>query len=177
MRKNQSGAVLAISLVLLTAITFLSMMGMQRSGLQTKIVANIQHQESVFNAALDVAEGSYRVFQESDTQALSDAMEVRKNYNYQASSDNADLSNVEGPGKHLNNVTTANSKITVAATVTYKSNDNDPGNPNTSGLRQSFSRGKQGTGLAKFELLSSAKFKNDISSTQALGFQITTPEQ
>lgn len=56
MKQEQSGAVLAISLVLLTAITFLSMMGMQRSGLQTKIVANIQHQERVFNASLNEQE-------------------------------------------------------------------------------------------------------------------------
>lgn len=56
MRKDQSGAVLAISLVLLTAITFLAMMGMQRSGLQTKIVANIQHKERAFNASLNEQE-------------------------------------------------------------------------------------------------------------------------
>lgn len=56
MRKDQSGAVLAISLVLLTAITFLSMMGMQRSGLQTKIVANIQHKERAFHSSLNEQE-------------------------------------------------------------------------------------------------------------------------
>lgn len=52
MNNTQNGSVLAISLVLLTAITLLSMMGLQRSGLQTKIVANIQHKEAAFNADL-----------------------------------------------------------------------------------------------------------------------------
>lgn len=56
MKHNQSGAVLAISLVLLTAITVLSLTGLQRSSLQTKIVANIQHQENVFNAAFNEQE-------------------------------------------------------------------------------------------------------------------------
>jgi hypothetical protein len=48
MKRNQTGSVLAISLVLLTAITLIAMMGLQRSALQTKIVVNIQHQEQLF---------------------------------------------------------------------------------------------------------------------------------
>lgn len=49
--QSQSGLALAISLVLLTAITIISITSLQRSGLQTKIIANIQHQEQLFNAA------------------------------------------------------------------------------------------------------------------------------
>ncbi len=49
--KSQSGSALAISLVILTAITLISISSLQRSGLQAKIVANIQHQEQLFNAA------------------------------------------------------------------------------------------------------------------------------
>ena len=49
MPKKRSGSVLAISLVILTAITLISISSLQRSGLQTKIVANIQHQEQLFN--------------------------------------------------------------------------------------------------------------------------------
>lgn len=50
---NQSGSVLAISLVLLTAITLLAAMNMQRSSLQTRITANILHKEQNFNNALN----------------------------------------------------------------------------------------------------------------------------
>lgn len=46
---KQSGSVLAISLVLLTAITILAVMNMQRAGLQTRINANISHREELFN--------------------------------------------------------------------------------------------------------------------------------
>jgi|TARA_B110000196_G_scaffold292816_1_gene280693 hypothetical protein len=50
---NQSGSVLAISLVLLTAITLLAAMNMQRSSLQTRITANTLHKEQNFNNALN----------------------------------------------------------------------------------------------------------------------------
>jgi Tfp pilus assembly protein PilX len=49
--QRQSGSALAISLVILTAITLISITSLQRSGIQTKIVANIQHQQQLFNAA------------------------------------------------------------------------------------------------------------------------------
>ena len=53
---KQSGSVLAISLVLLTAITLIAAMSMQRSGLQTRITANILHKELLFNTAMNEQE-------------------------------------------------------------------------------------------------------------------------
>jgi hypothetical protein len=50
--QKQSGAVLAISLVLLSAITLLAAMNMQRAGLQTRITSNIFHKEETFNTVL-----------------------------------------------------------------------------------------------------------------------------
>ncbi len=50
---TSKGSVLAISLVLLTAITLVAVFSMQRSGIQTKIVANIQHVEMLFNTAMN----------------------------------------------------------------------------------------------------------------------------
>jgi len=50
MQNSQSGSALAISLVILTAITLISISSLERSGLQTKIVANIQHQEKLYTA-------------------------------------------------------------------------------------------------------------------------------
>jgi hypothetical protein len=47
--KRQSGSVLAISLVILTAITLISITSLQRSGIQTRIVTNVQHDELLFN--------------------------------------------------------------------------------------------------------------------------------
>ncbi len=51
--KTHKGASLAISLVLLTVITLVAIFSLQRSGLQSKIVANIQHVEMLFNTALN----------------------------------------------------------------------------------------------------------------------------
>lgn len=50
-RSANKGSVLAISLVILTAITLVSITAMQRSGLQGKMVVNIQHKEKAFHAA------------------------------------------------------------------------------------------------------------------------------
>ena len=65
MKRTQTGSVLSISLVLLTAITLIAMMTLQRSGLQTKIVANIQHDESAYNAALSEQEYWYGLYNTS----------------------------------------------------------------------------------------------------------------
>jgi hypothetical protein len=65
MKQAQNGSVLAISLVLLTAITLLSMMGLQRSGLQTKIVANIQHKEAAYNTDLSEQQAQLSAYTKS----------------------------------------------------------------------------------------------------------------
>lgn len=56
MYKNNNGSVLAISLVILTAITLISIFSIERSGLQTKIVSNLQHAEKLYNASLNEQE-------------------------------------------------------------------------------------------------------------------------
>lgn len=65
--KRQSGSVLAISLVLLTAITLLAAMNMQRAGLQTRITANILHKEQLFNSALNEQEFWFERLRTTDT--------------------------------------------------------------------------------------------------------------
>lgn len=50
---RNKGSTLAISLVLLTVITLIAVTSMQRSGLQTRMVANIQHVEMLFNTAMN----------------------------------------------------------------------------------------------------------------------------
>ncbi len=57
--QKQSGAVLAISLVLLSAITLLAAMNMQRAGLQTRITSNIFHKEETFNTVLSDQDSWY----------------------------------------------------------------------------------------------------------------------
>lgn len=56
MQYKQKGSALAVSLVLLTAITLISLSSMQRSGLQTRIVANLQHHELAFQTTLNEQE-------------------------------------------------------------------------------------------------------------------------
>jgi Tfp pilus assembly protein PilX len=65
--KKQSGAVLAISLVLLTAITVLAVISMQRAGLQTRITGNILHREMLFNSAMNEQESWYYQLKTADT--------------------------------------------------------------------------------------------------------------
>lgn len=173
--QKQSGAVLATSLVLLTAITLLALMGMQRSGLQTKIVANLQHQERAFHAAQSLLEDAYGTMQTASTQVLSDAIDAEAEYRYQISiGTDPDKITDSVP---LNLQTPLGDHITPTTNIKYKSNGNDLGNPNTSGLRNDFSRGKNGMGMAKFEVESTATLPNNISSNQLLGFHLITPEQ
>lgn len=175
MKTHQSGSVLAISLVLLTAITLVAIMGLQRSGLQTKIVANVQHREVVFNGARNLLVDAYGSFQTSDTQLLSDAIDKQKKHQYQTSIG----ATTDGPTKEVDDLgTPLNENITSKeVSVLYKSNNNGLENPNTSGLRNNFSRGKNGMGVAKFELAANVTLRNDIHSDQLLGFHLITPEQ
>jgi len=62
MYTQQTGSALAISLVLLTAITLISITSLQRSGLQTRIVANSQHAEAAFHAANSELEGMLEAY-------------------------------------------------------------------------------------------------------------------
>lgn len=65
--KKQSGAVLAISLVLLTAITILAVISMQRAALQTRITGNILHREMLFNSAMNEQESWFYQLKTADT--------------------------------------------------------------------------------------------------------------
>lgn len=65
MQNSQSGSALAISLVILTAITLISITSLQRSGLQTKIVSNIQHREHRFNGGDSEQQYWFRELQKS----------------------------------------------------------------------------------------------------------------
>jgi hypothetical protein len=70
------GSALAISLVILTAITLISVTALQRSGLQGRMVGNIQHQEQGFHATNGELEEIYHFYatQASATQALSNPL-------------------------------------------------------------------------------------------------------
>jgi hypothetical protein len=157
--KRQSGSVLAISLVLLTAITLVALMGLQRSGLQTKIIANLQHNENVFNIALSEVEFTYNHVQQDDTQILSDAFE------------NPDTPMPFDTGIDYNPL------ILVNTSVEYQSNGNTMGLPNTSRLRDQTSRGRNGAGIENFRIASTAATPSRISSTQLIGLTFLTPEQ
>jgi Tfp pilus assembly protein PilX len=64
--QKQSGAVLAISLVILSAITLLAAMNMQRAGLQTRITSNIYHKEITFNTVLSDQETWFSRLSDAD---------------------------------------------------------------------------------------------------------------
>lgn len=70
MQNNQNGSALAVSLVLLTAITLISISSMQRSGLQTKIVSNLQHHETLFQTTLNEQEFWWKELQTSDSRGI-----------------------------------------------------------------------------------------------------------
>jgi len=62
MHTQQTGSALAISLILLTAITLVSITSLQRSGLQSRIVANSQHAEKDFHAINNDLEEKFEAY-------------------------------------------------------------------------------------------------------------------
>jgi hypothetical protein len=70
MQNNQKGSAVAVSLVLLTAITLISISSMQRSGLQTKIVSNLQHHETLFQTTQNEQEHWWKELQTSDSRGI-----------------------------------------------------------------------------------------------------------
>ncbi|PHR97864.1 MAG: hypothetical protein COA78_26915 [Blastopirellula sp.] len=65
--RQQTGSVLAISLVLLAAITLLAVMSMQRAGIQTRITSNILHREFLFNNVMNEQESGFFLLKTADT--------------------------------------------------------------------------------------------------------------
>ena len=76
MIKKQQGSALAIGLVLLAAITMISVTALQRSGIQGRMIANQQHNELGFQLAQSELDEVYRFYstQVSPSQALSEPM-------------------------------------------------------------------------------------------------------
>jgi Tfp pilus assembly protein PilX len=70
------GSVLAISLVILTAITLVSVTAMQRSGLQGRMTGSLQHNKIAFHTANSELEEIYDFYssQASATEALASAL-------------------------------------------------------------------------------------------------------
>ncbi len=64
---KSKGSTLAISLVILTVITLVATSSMQRSGLQTRMVTNIQHSEMLFNTAMNDQEYWFRQLRISES--------------------------------------------------------------------------------------------------------------
>jgi hypothetical protein len=158
MKSQATGSVLAISLVLLTAITLIAIMGMQRAGLQTKIVANIQHREVAFNTALGDIDKVYQDIQDGDTQTLSDAMNSPLNAVTASSGINRNpLFKVTTIIRHLDPLLEAGKAV-------------------TSSLRNDNSRGKNGAGLEVFEIDTTAILENGITSSQLVGTTVLSPE-
>lgn len=157
MKSRQSGSVLAISLVLLTAITLIALMGLQRSGLQTKIVANIQHKERTYHAAYSELECIYESFR-IDSQSFSDAKDKAGedlNLGIICANPLAPLA----PSNHL----------TITNNLRLVDNGNALGNPNTSMIIDEKSRGSRGAGMHNFQLETVASLPNDIASNQLYG--------
>lgn len=158
MKTHQSGSVLAISLVLLTAITLIAIMGLQRAGLQTKISGAIQHYEAAFNCNLSELDWIFQDTQRGNTQALSDAMNSEKNTSTTSS-------NIQ-----------RNPFCNVVTNITHNEPTLGPGMATTSSLRNNNSRGKNGGGVQKFEITSTTSLPNRISSSQKIGTTFFEPE-
>jgi Tfp pilus assembly protein PilX len=78
MHMQQTGSALAISLVLLTAISLVSITSLQRTNLQSRIVANSQHAEAAFQIVNNDLEEKLRRYANDpvSASALSDTIDM-----------------------------------------------------------------------------------------------------
>ncbi|MBE0482671.1 MAG: hypothetical protein IBX52_04135 [Bacterioplanes sp.] len=58
--KHQSGSVLLLTLVMLTGVTMMAMVALQRSSVQIRMVGNSQIKEATFQTALNELDAKYR---------------------------------------------------------------------------------------------------------------------
>ena len=158
MKQQQSGSVLAISLVLLTAITLIAVMNMQRAGLQTKIVGALQHREGDYNKVANENTLVIREMQRGLTQSLSDAMNSPTNTSTVLS------------------LASQDSHIGIQTTIFHIEPTLSPGKAVTSSLRDNNSRGKNGAGIQKFKITTRSNQANGVSSAQTVGSTVLSPE-
>jgi Tfp pilus assembly protein PilX len=158
MKQQQSGSVLAISLVLLTAITLIAVMNMQRAGLQTKIVGALQHREGDYNRVANENTLVIREMQDGRNQSLSDAMNSPSNTSTVLSLASQD------PHARIN------------TTILHIEPTLNPGKAVTSSLRNDNSRGKNGAGIQRFKITTRSNPTSGASSAQTIGSTVLSPE-
>lgn len=161
---KQSGAVLAISLVLLTAITLLAAMNMQRSSLQTRITANILHKEQNFNNALNFQKAWFTTLSTAGTgdPILSSPLRSFDGLNADGSRNYTPIDlNAQAPLpiNLANNEVVDNQLITVAVT------------PGVNSLAQGQESGNRVT--YKYQLWSRARMNSRNQARSATEFQVT----
>ena len=92
------GSSLVISLVFLTIVTLAAVVGMQRSGLQLKMVANLQFQQRLFNAAQDALSHSLAAFKHPDHQEnVERYLALLTNSTFQLTQAHSDVKRLEQP--------------------------------------------------------------------------------
>ena len=74
--QSSKGAALVISLVMLTAVTFLAVVSLQRSTLQVRMVGNTQMKEQVFHTAMSELESNFQAINEGSQNILNPAASV-----------------------------------------------------------------------------------------------------
>lgn len=173
MKQHQSGSVLAISLVLLTAITITALMGLQRSGLQSKIVANIQHKELAFRKSSFTAEDEIVAIDARPYQDKRELLLSAQRAYYANKKDNSvPNASVYSRQDSLSNY--KNKVMESSITLLYKEPTigGDEGKI-TAALKGQFSRGQNIVDIPRFELIASVQIPNGMQSAHAIGFKAT----
>ncbi len=133
MRVTQSnkGSALAISLVILTAITLISISSLQRSGLQARMVGSIQHKEEAFHSTNNELEGVFQYYtqgtnkDDSSSEAATAFSELYK----AANSDSKYINNkqVYDPVSVSYDSTDPHSQLTLVSNIRFKNTTMAPG--------------------------------------------------
>lgn len=167
MKQHQSGSVLAISLVLLTMITIIALMGLQRSGLQNKIVANIQHKELVFRQSSFIAEDELlELNNSSDANLRSELTKAQAAYYANKLNSNAPKAYTYPRQDSLNGYNNKATNSAISLLFTYSKNTKGATQANNSGASRSLNL----AGNSNYEIIADTQIPNGMQSAFAIGF-------
>lgn len=151
---QQRGSALIVSLIMLSAVTFLAIVSMEGSSVQLKMIANTQQSERVFQNVLSELEGQYSASKEGGS--LEDTLgEATRN-----SSIDPETGEVSYKAVTASTVTSSGNNLSVQVVASGRRNLNGQLNGSTSAGN---------FGQIKFEIIANESINDIFTSSQTFG--------
>ena len=175
--QSTKGSTLAISLVILTAITLISISSLQRSGLQSRMVGSIQHKEEGFHAANNEHESIFEYYWQgtnksnpsAEAAAAFEELFKAANSNYKVVNNKKVYDSISP--KHISAYpSNSHSSVTIASNTRFKNLTRSEGNSHNMFKDHNFE-----VNISAFEPNSLSGAQGKVISNQVLGIKFLAP--